>query len=108
MLARTSHDGNVVVVRERFIERIAIGKLQRDDIKSILNEFGLAPIYSAHTCNVTFFAPWWAAPLLASWLRLRDITIRAWGLHCLEMGLIQHGDLIPWPKSRAFTFGWWP
>lgn len=72
-----------------------------------LRAFGLRPIYRCQTRD----AEWWA-PRSMAWLgvvlRWRDATVRSWGRHCFDLGLLREGNIIPLlPKWDWFRFGWY-
>lgn len=71
----------------------------------LLNE-GWRPVYCSPLTNSSVWMPASRAVVVSRLLQWRDRLVRAFGRHCLEIGVIKEGEMLPLP--RWVCLGWWP
>lgn len=81
----------------------AIQTLSRRQFLQVHAEWGIDPkyVYYAPSVAKVTLGPVWFIWLLS----FRDKATRSWGRHCLDLGLIRDGGLIPL-LSRRLQYGW--
>jgi hypothetical protein len=71
-------------------------------MREALHAHGWRRVYQPANLDGYYYARWWLAPFVRAAAKLRDETVRGWGQHCADMGLLKEYEPCPWPKFLRF------